>query len=152
VNAGVSGETSAGGLRRIDWLLRESVAVLVLELGANDGLRGLGTDQMRANLREIIERTLAAHPAACLVIAGMEAPPNMGRSYTRAFRRVFVELADEYEAVLIPFLLDGVGGVPELNQADGLHPTAEGQQLIAESVWVVLEPVLTEIVGAATAR
>jgi acyl-CoA thioesterase-1 len=147
VNAGVSGETSAGGLRRIDWLLRESVAVLVLELGANDGLRGLGTDQMRSNLREIIERTLAAHPDVRLVIAGMEAPPNMGRSYTRAFRRVFVELADEYDAVLIPFLLDGVGGVPELNQADGIHPTVEGQQLIAESVWEVLEPVLTEIVA-----
>jgi acyl-CoA thioesterase-1 len=152
VNAGVSGETSAGGLRRIDWLLRESVAVLVLELGANDGLRGLGTDQMRSNLREIIERTRAAHPDARLVIAGMEAPPNMGRSYTREFRRVFVELADEYEAVLIPFLLDGVGGVPELNQADGLHPTIEGQQLIAESVWAALEPVLAEIVGTTTAR
>jgi acyl-CoA thioesterase-1 len=147
VNAGVSGETSAGGLRRIDWLLRESVAVLVLELGANDGLRGLETDQMRANLREIIERTRAAHPAARLVIAGMEAPPNLGRSYTRAFRQVFAELADEYDAVLIPFLLDGVGGVPELNQADGLHPTAEGQQQIAETVWAALEPVLSEIVG-----
>ncbi len=152
VNAGVSGETSAGGLRRIDWLLRESVAVLVLELGANDGLRGLGTDQMRSNLREIIERTRAAHPGARLVIAGMEAPPNMGRSYTRAFRRVFVELAEEYDAVLIPFLLDGVGGVPELNQADGIHPTVEGQQLIAGTVWTVLEPVLTEIVGTATVR
>ena len=152
VNAGVSGETSAGGLRHIDWLLRESVAVLVIELGANDGLRGLDTDQLRSNLREIIERTRAAHPDARIVIGGMAAPPNLGTSYTRAFREVFVELADEYGAVLIPFLLDGVGGVPQLNQADGIHPTAEGQQLIAESVWVVLEPVLTEIVGAATVR
>ena len=147
VNAGVSGETSAGGLRRIDWLLRESVAVLVLELGANDGLRGLETDQMQSNLREIIERTLAAHPEARIVLAGMEAPPNLGGLYTRAFRRVFVDLADQYDAVLIPFLLDGVGGVPELNQADGIHPTAEGQQHIAETVWVELEPVLLEITG-----
>lgn len=145
VNAGVSGETSAGGLRRIDWLLREPVAVLVLELGANDGLRGLDTDQMRSNLREIIERTLAAHPDARIIIAGMEAPPNLGGSYTRAFRGVFVELADEYDAVLMPFLLDGVGGVLELNQADGIHPTAEGQAVIAANVWVVLEPVLQEV-------
>ena len=149
VNAGVSGETSAGGLRRIDWLLREPVGVLVLELGANDGLRGLEIDQMRSNLREIIERTHAAHPDARIVIAGMEAPPNLGRVYTRAFRRVFVELAEAYDAELIPFLLDGVGGVPELNQADGIHPTAEGQEIIAENVWAVLEPVVTEMAGAA---
>jgi acyl-CoA thioesterase-1 len=147
VNAGVSGETSAGGLRRIDWLLREPVAVLVLELGANDGLRGLGTDQMRANLREIVERTLAAHPEARIVVAGMEVPPNLGGLYARAFRRVFAELADDYDAELIPFLLEGVGGVPELNQADGIHPTAEGQAVVAENVWEVLQPVLSEIVA-----
>ncbi len=152
VNAGVSGETSAGGLRRIDWLLREPVAVLVLELGANDGLRGLDTEEMRSNLREIVDRTLAAHSDAQIVIVGMEAPPNLGPSYTRAFRRVFVELAEEYDAALIPFLLDGVGGVPRLNQADGIHPTAAGHEIIAQNVWPVLQPVLAEIERTAVGR
>lgn len=142
VNAGVSGETSAGGLRRLDWLLREPVAVLVVELGANDGLRGLPPEAMKTNLDEIVRRTRAAHPDAEVVLAGMEAPPNMGERYTEAFRRVFRDLAREHGVALIPFLLDGVAGVPALNQADGIHPTAEGHRIIAETVWKVLEEVL----------
>lgn len=147
VNAGVSGETSAGGLRRIDWLLREPIAVLVLELGANDGLRGQPPVEMKRNLQQIISRTRTAHRGARVVIAGMEAPPNLGRRYTREFRQVFVDIAREHDATLIPFLLEGVGGVAELNQADGIHPTAEGQRIVAENVWRVLEPVLVEAVG-----
>lgn len=145
VNAGVSGETSAGGLRRMDWLLREPVAVLVLELGANDMLRGQDVDAMRANLQEIIDRTRAAHPAAGIVIAGLQAAPNLGEPYTSEFAETFVELARDNDAALIPFLLDGVAAVPELNQADGNHPNAEGQMLVAENVWRVLGPVLSEV-------
>jgi acyl-CoA thioesterase-1 len=142
VNAGVSGETSAGGLRRIDWLLRQPVAVLVLELGANDGLRGLEIEAMAANLQEIVDRTRAAHPDVAIVVAGMEAPPNMGDRFTDRFREVFVEVARKNEAVLIPFLLDGVAADPALNQADGIHPTAEGQRIVAETVWTYVEPLL----------
>ncbi|MDH3497980.1 MAG: arylesterase [Gemmatimonadota bacterium] len=142
VNAGVSGETSAGGLRRIGWLLREPVAVLVLELGANDGLRGQSVAAMRANLQAIIDSTRAIHPDVAVVIAGMEAPPNMGGAYTRAFREAFPALARANDATLIPFLLDGVAAVPSLNQADGIHPTAEGQALMAETVWRYLAPIL----------
>lgn len=144
VNAGVSGETSAAGLRRIDWLLNQPVAVLVLELGANDALRGQDLAAARSNLQEIINRTRAKHPGVRSVIAGMEAPPNLGGRYTREFRQLFVDLARRNDAVLIPFILDGVGGVPELNQADGIHPTAEGARIMAENVWRVLEPVLRE--------
>jgi len=142
INAGVSGETSAGGLRRLDWLLRQPVGVLVIELGANDGLRGQDVDALRANLQEIMDRTRAAHPDARIVLAGMESPPNMGGRYTSAFRAVFPELALANSVTLIPFLLDGVAAVPELNQADGIHPTAEGQRVVAELVWRYLEPVL----------
>lgn len=142
VNAGVSGETSAGGLRRIDWLLRQPVAVLVLELGANDGLRGQDVEAMRANLQAIIERTREAHPDAAIIVAGMESPPNMGRAYTGAFRAVFPEIARANDATLIPFLLEDVAAVPELNQTDGIHPTAEGQRIVAETVWRHLAPVL----------
>jgi len=142
INAGVSGETSAGGLRRIDWLLRQPVAVLVIELGANDGLRGQDVTAMRGNLERIIERTRGAHPNAAIVIAGMESPPNMGSAYTSAFRAVFPAVARERGATLIPFLLDSVAAIPELNQADGIHPTAEGQAIVARTVWRYLEPVL----------
>jgi acyl-CoA thioesterase-1 len=147
VNGGVSGETSAAGLRRIDWLLREPVAVLVLELGANDALRGQDLAVARANLQEIIDRTRARYPGARLVVAGMEAPPNLGGRYTREFRELFVALAGDNRATLIPFLLEGVGGVAELNQPDGIHPTAEGARIVADNVWRALEPVLRE--GAA---
>ena len=142
VNAGESGETSAGGLRRVEWLLRQPVAMLVLELGANDGLRGQDVDAMRANLQRIIDRTRVAHPEAAIVVAGMESPPNMGRAYTSEFRAVFPALARANDAGLIPFLLEGVAAVPELNQADGIHPTAAGQRIVAETVWRVVGPVL----------
>jgi acyl-CoA thioesterase-1 len=142
VNAGVSGETSAGGLRRLAWLLKDTVAVLVLELGANDGLRGQDVDSMEANLREIVARTRAAYPDARIVIAGMQAPPNMGLRYAQRFRQVFPRLAQEANAALISFLLEGVAAVDSLNLPDGKHPTAAGHAIIAETVWRVLEPEL----------
>lgn len=145
VNAGVSGETSAGALRRITWLLRQPVAVLVLEEGANDGLRGLNPDSMRSNLETIIARTRAAYPHVRIVLAGMRAPPNMGSRYTSRFADVFAEVARRDSVALIPFLLDGVAGIPRLNQADGIHPTAEGDRIVAENVWKVLEPVLEQV-------
>ena len=144
VNAGESGLTSAGGLRRIVWLLRQPVAVLVVELGANDGLRGLDVTAMRSNLQAIIDRTKAAHPDARIVLLGMQAPPNMGNEYTSAFRDVYTELAEANDAALVPFLLEGVGGVPELNQADGMHPTARGHEILAANVWQVLEGVVRD--------
>jgi acyl-CoA thioesterase-1 len=155
VNAGLSGETSAGGLRRIEWLLSQPIGVLVLELGANDALRGQAIGETRNNLQEIVRRTKAAHPDAAIVIAGMEAPPNMGRLYTNEFRRIFREVAEQSQAALIPFLLDGVAGVPGLNQPDGIHPTAEGHAIMADNVWKVLAPVLSrrrEQVSAAPVR
>jgi acyl-CoA thioesterase-1 len=143
VNAGVSGETSAAGLRRIDWLLTQPVAVLVLELGANDALRGQDLAAARNNLQEIIDRTRAAHPHVRVVIAGMQAPPNLGSRYTREFRQMFVDLAQRNNAALIPFLLEGVGGAADLNQADGIHPNAAGTRVVAENVWRVLQSELT---------
>ena len=142
VNAGVSGETSAAGLRRIDWLLQQPVAVLVLELGANDALRGQDLAAARENLQAIIDRTKARYPDVRLVVAGMQAPPNLGSRYTREFRELFTELARFNDAALIPFLLEGVAAVPELNQADGIHPNADGARRLADNVWQVLEPVL----------
>jgi len=152
VNAGVSGETSAGGLRRVDWLLHQPVAVLVLELGANDALRGQDLEATKRNLQAIIDRTRAAHPDAGLVIAGMQAPPNLGDRYTTAFRTIFPDLARRNHAALIPFLLDGVAGVPRLNQADGIHPTAEGDSIVAENVWRVLKPILLEFANVRRER
>jgi acyl-CoA thioesterase I len=142
VNAGISGETSAGGLRRIDWSLQQPVDVLVLELGANDALRGLSVDSMKSNLDSIIKRTRAKYPDVKFVIAGMEAPPNLGAYYTSRFRDAFRDVAESNGAVLVPFLLDGVGGRRELNQEDGIHPTAEGQRILARNVWTYLKPVL----------
>ena len=142
VNAGVSGETSAGARRRVDWLLREPVAVLVLETGANDGLRGLPPDSLRANIQAVFDRTKALSPPPKLVLVGMRVPPNYGRAYSERFQAVYPEVAGRNGAALVPFLLEGVGGIPRLNQADGIHPTAEGQRVIAETVWRVLEPVL----------
>ena len=144
VNAGVSGETSAGARGRIDWLLREPVAVLVVETGANDGLRGLPPDSLRANIQAVFDRAKRSPSAPRLVLVGMRLPPNYGRAYTDRFQAVYPELARENGAALVPFLLDGVGGIPRLNQADGIHPTAEGQRVMAETVWKVLEPVLRE--------
>jgi acyl-CoA thioesterase-1 len=148
VNAGVSGETSAGARRRIDWLLREPAAVLVLETGANDGLRGQEPEATRANLRAILDRARRQSPPPRLVIAGMQAPPNLGASYTQRFRAVFPEVAKEYGAGYVPFLLEGVAGVPRLNQADGIHPTPEGQRLVAENVWRALKPLLVSAAAA----
>jgi acyl-CoA thioesterase-1 len=144
VNAGVSGESSAAGVRRIDWLLGQPVAVLVLELGANDALRGQDLKAARRNLQEIIDRTRARHPRVRVVIAGMEAPPNLGARYTREFRNLFVDLARANHAALVPFLLEGVAGQPELNQPDGLHPTAAGAKIMADNLWRVLGPILRE--------
>lgn len=142
VNAGVSGETSAGGLRRIDWYLQQPIQILVLELGANDALRGLNPADMKANLDSIIRHTRTRYPDAAIVLAGMEAPPNLGDAYTSQFRAAFTDLARTHNAVLIPFLLEGVAGVAELNQSDGIHPTVEGQQIMATTVWKAVEPVL----------
>lgn len=142
VNAGVSGDTSAGGLRRLDWLLRERLDVLFVELGANDGLRGQDPEATADNLRAIVNRVRERYPDARVLLAAMEAPPNLGEAYTRRFRGVFQAVADETGALLVPFLLDGVAGVPELNQDDGIHPTPEGHDLMARNVWPWLEPVL----------
>lgn len=142
VNAGVSGETSAGTLRRMDWLLRQRIAVLVLETGANDGLRGQDPDFTRANIQAIFDRARRQSPPPKLVLEGMEALPNYGAEYTRRFRTLYPELARKNGAALVPFLLEGVAGVPVLNQPDGVHPTAEGQKRVAENVWKVLQPLL----------
>jgi len=145
VNAGVSGETSAGGLRRLDWVLREPLDVLVIELGANDGLRGLDPFELSSNLEQIARRTRTRYPDARIVIAGMEAPPNLGSRYTDPFRALFTSVAANEGALLIPFLLDGVAGVPELNQGDRIHPTPEGHRILAANAWVVLGPLLAEL-------
>lgn len=142
VNAGVSGETSAGARQRIDWLLQEPAAVLVIETGANDGLRGLPPDSLKANIQAILSRAQRVQPAPKLVIVGMRIPPNYGRTYSQQFEAVYSEVARASGAELVPFLLEGVGGVAGLNQADGIHPTAEGQRKMAETVWPVLERVL----------
>jgi acyl-CoA thioesterase I len=152
VNAGISGETSAGGLRRIDWSLQAPVDVLVLELGANDGLRGLDPDAMRRNLTEILRRTRDRYPDAALVVVGMEAPPNLGDAYTAGFRRVYIELARDFSAAYVPFLLDGVAGDPALNIDDGIHPNAEGHRIAAANVWPVLEPILRQRAARPPAR
>jgi acyl-CoA thioesterase I len=143
VNAGVSGETSAAGLRRIDWILRQPVAVLVLELGANDALRGLELQAAKKNLQEIIDHARGKYPDVKVVVAGMQAPPNLGSRYTGEFRQMFVDLARENRAALIPFLLEGVGGVDSLNQPDGIHPNFAGEKIVAENVWRTLEPLLS---------
>ena len=142
INAGLSGETTAGGDARIDWILRQPVDILVLELGGNDGLRGIKPQASLENLQSIIDKTKAKYPDAEIIIAGMQAPPNMGAEFTSQFRAVFPRLADENNAQLIPFLLEGVGGVPSLNQADGIHPTPEGHRIVADNVWEILGPML----------
>jgi len=142
INGGLSGETSAGGKGRIDWLLKQPVDIFVLELGANDGLRGLPVAQTIKNLQDIIDRVKAKYPDAKMVIAGMQVPPNMGAKYAADFKNIFPDLAKKNQMALIPFLLDKVGGVPKLNQADGIHPTAEGDKILAENVWVVLKGLL----------
>ena len=142
VNAGLSGDTTAGGLRRLEWLLKQKVAVLVIELGGNDGLRGIPADTTKANLQAIIDRTRKKYPSAQILIAGMRMPPNFGAEYTQKFQEIFAALAKENQVALVPFLLEGVGGEPALNQADRIHPTVEGQRVVAENVWRVLRPLL----------
>jgi len=142
VNAGLSGETSAGGLRRIDWVLNQRTDVFVLELGANDGLRGTATDVTQANLQAIIDRVRSKYPDAGIVLAGMRMPPNMGQDYTESFQAIYPALAKRNRIALIPFLLDGVAERPELNQGDGIHPNASGAALVADVVWKVISPIL----------
>jgi acyl-CoA thioesterase-1 len=142
VNAGVSGETSSGGNSRIDWILRESPDVFVLELGANDGLRGISPVETRKNLQSIIDKVKAKNPNVTIIIAGMMMPPNMGQQYTTQFRNVFPDLAKANNVSLIPFLLEGVGGEVKFNQQDGIHPTAEGHQILADNVWKVMAGLL----------
>jgi acyl-CoA thioesterase-1 len=142
INAGVSGDTTAGGVGRIDWLLARRVDVLILALGANDGLRGVPVAETRKNLQAIIDKTLAAHPRARIVLAGMKVPPNMGQTYADQFAALFPELAATNGLILIPFLLEGVAGRPELNQDDGIHPNAAGQRIMADTVWRAILPLL----------
>jgi acyl-CoA thioesterase I len=142
VNAGLSGETSAGGLNRIDWLLRQPIDVFALELGANDGLRGLPVDQTMKNLQSILDKVKAKYPKAKLVLAGMMVPPNMGKAYAEEFRDMYPQLAKKNRAVLIPFLLKDVGGVEKLNQADGIHPNVEGHKIVAKN----LVPVFRDLI------
>lgn len=151
VNAGLSGDTTAAGLRRTAWVLRRPIAVFVLALGGNDGLRGIPPHETERNLQAIIDAVRQAQPHARLVLAGMQSPPNMGPDFTTAFRDIFPRLAQKNAVPFVPFLLAGVAGVPELNQPDGIHPTAEGQRRIAEIVWPVLEPVLQASGPAGTA-
>ncbi len=142
INAGLSGETTAAGLRRIDWILRRPVAIFVLALGGNDGLRGIPTDETQRNLDGILGKVRQRCPDAQLLVAGMEAPPNMGKTFTDAFRSIFPEVARNQDASLMPFLLEGVGGEPEFNLPDGIHPNPEGHQIIAANLWITLEPLL----------
>lgn len=142
VNAGLSGETTASGKNRIDWVLREVPDIFFLELGANDGLRGLPLDETKANLHAIIDQVLKANPQVRVVIAGMQVPPNLGAEYTEEFKGIFPKVASQNKAVLVPFLLEGVAGNPELNLSDGIHPTPEGHRIIASTIWPFIEPLL----------
>lgn len=142
VNAGLSGETSAGGLRRVDWILRQKVDIFVLELGGNDGLRGIDPQNTKQNLQGIIDKVYKTYPDSEIVLTGMEAPPNMGGLYTTEFRSVYQELAAENDVIFMPFILEEVAGDPELNLPDGIHPTAKGHQIVADNLWEILEPVL----------
>ncbi|MCX2431414.1 MULTISPECIES: arylesterase [unclassified Pedobacter] len=142
INGGLSGETSAAGKSRISWLLKQPIDVFVLELGANDGLRGLPVAQTTKNLQSIIDSVRLKYPEVKMVMAGMQVPPNMGAQYAEDFKNIFPSLARKNNMALVPFLLDKVGGVPKLNQEDGIHPTAEGDKILAENVWAVLKDVL----------
>lgn len=142
VNAGVSGDTTAGGLRRLNWLLKRKVDVLLVALGGNDGLRGIAPSATRSNLLSIISVARSRHPDLRVILAGMQMPPNMGADYTREFQAVFPAVARETRSTLIPHLLERVGGRPELNQPDLIHPTPRGHELVASNIWTVLEPLL----------
>jgi acyl-CoA thioesterase-1 len=141
INAGVSGETSSGGLGRIDWILQQPIDIFVLELGGNDGLRGIPLIETRKNLQAIINKVKNQYPKAKIVLAGMQIPPNLGQDYTTAFKKIYPDLAIKNNLILIPFLLQGVGGDPKLNQDDGIHPNATGEKIVADNVWGVLEKI-----------
>ncbi|MBC7567726.1 MAG: arylesterase [Pedobacter sp.] len=142
INGGLSGETSAAGKARVDWLLKQPISIFVLELGANDGLRGIPVIETTANLQAIIEKVKIKYPKAKLMLTGMEVPPNMGDKYASDFRNMFKSLAVKNHMTFLPFLLEGVAGIPNLNQNDGIHPTAIGQKIVAKNVWLKLEPLL----------
>ncbi|WP_276391360.1 arylesterase [Eudoraea chungangensis] len=142
INAGLSGETTASGKNRLGWVLNQEADVFVLELGANDGLRGIPLSETRQNLQDILDAVKEQNPDTRIILAGMQIPPNMGQEYTEEFRKIFPEITQKNEAVLIPFLLDGVAGISSLNLEDGIHPTAEGHKIVAGNVWKVLAPVL----------
>lgn len=144
VNAGLSGETTASGKNRVSWVLNQEVDIFVLELGANDGLRGIPLEETRKNLQEIIDTVKEKDPQTRILLTGMQIPPNMGPEYTAEFQAIFPELAEQNQIEMIPFLLEGVAGEPELNQGDGIHPTVEGHRIVAGNVWEVLKPMVVE--------
>ena len=144
INAGLSGETTASGNTRIDWVLNQKVDIFVLELGGNDGLRGISTEETRKNLQQMIDKIRSKYPDCQIILAGMQIPPNMGPEYTASFRTIFPEIAEKNQVALIPFLLESVGGEPHLNQPDGIHPNEKGHKIVAENVWKVLKQFLTE--------
>lgn len=142
INAGLSGETTASGKNRLAWVLEDDIDIIIIELGANDGLRGVPLTETEQNLKSMVDTVQSKLPGAKIILAGMKIPPNMGPEYTSKFESIFPELADSEDIKLIPFLLENVAGIPELNQGDGIHPTVEGQKLVAQNVWEVLQPVL----------
>jgi acyl-CoA thioesterase-1 len=145
VNAGLSGETTAGAARRIDWVLRTPVDLVVIEGGANDALRGLAPEAARANLEQVIAAVRRKQPAAKIVLVQMEAPPNFGAAYTRSFRTIYGDIAKKENIPLLPFLLNGVAGIPRLNQADGVHPNLAGERIVADNLWRALKPIVTQL-------
>jgi acyl-CoA thioesterase-1 len=142
INGGLSGETTAGGLSRLDWFLEDEPAIFVLELGGNDGLRGILPAESKRNLSGIIDKVRAKYPETKIILAGMQIPPNMGQEYTEEFKSIYPEVAAEKDVTLIPFLLENVGGIPELNLPDGIHPTEEGHKIVFETIWTYLEKLL----------
>ncbi|WP_411767565.1 arylesterase [Winogradskyella sp. A3E31] len=142
INSGLSGETSAGGRSRVNWVLNQEVDIFLLELGANDGLRGVPLSETRANLQAIIDMVRERNPSTKIILAGMQLPPNMGEAYTTEFKDIFSELAEKNNTDYIPFILEDVGGIAELNQGDGIHPNIEGHKIVAENVWTILKPML----------
>ena len=141
-NAGLSGETTSGGKSRLSWVLDQDVDIFILELGANDGLRGIPLEETRKNLQAIIDTVRQKDPKTKIILAGMQLPPNLGIGYTKGFKEIFPQLAKKNKVMLIPFLLKDVGGIARLNQADGIHPTAKGAEIVANTVWETLEPIL----------
>ena len=142
INSGLSGETTSGGLNRLDWVLNQPVDIFILELGANDGLRGIPLSESLNNLQKMIDMVKNKNPDTQIILAGMQIPPNMGADYTKQFREMYPTLAETNDVRLIPFLLEGVAGIPSLNQADGIHPTAEAQKILENNVWEILEPIV----------